>query len=245
MRILALIPARAGSKGVPGKNTRPLAGKPLLLYTIEAAQACREIDHVMLTTDDETAAQIARDAGVDVPFMRPASLAADDTAMLPVVQHAVAWLEARGRRYDLIALLQPTNPLRRPEHIDRCISALVRDDADSAMTVLPVPPKYNPHWVYFEADDGTLRLSTGAADPPPRRQVLPAAFHREGSVYLVRRDVLLEEGRLYGRRVVGVPLEPEDTVAIDTPEDWERAEALLRKRRSAAAADQPLEIPAP
>lgn len=244
MQILGLIPARAGSKGIPGKNTRPLLGKPLLSYTIEAAMACRQIQHVVLTTDDPKAADIGRSAGIDVPFTRPDSLARDNTATLPVVQHAVAWLEARGWRYDAVCLLQPTNPLRRTEHIERCIRAMMRDDADCAMTVLRVPAKYNPHWVYFEAEGGTLRLSTGAAEPPPRRQVLPPAYHREGSVYLTRRDVLIEEGSLYGRRTVGVVLEPEESVAIDTLDDWERAEAMLRSRQPAPADSCPKDAPA-
>lgn len=227
MKTLGLIPARGGSKGVPRKNIRPLCGKPLLQYTAEAALAARLLARVILSTEDEEVAEVGRRCGLDVPFVRPAELARDETPMLPVVQHAVAWLESRGERFDAVCLLQPTNPLRRADEIDACVELLERTDADAVVTVLPVPAEHNPHWVYFRDAGGALRLSTGEAQPIGRRQDLPAAFHREGSVYVVRRDVLMTGNSLYGRDLRGLLVDTARSVNIDTPRDWERAEELL------------------
>jgi CMP-N-acetylneuraminic acid synthetase len=230
MRVLGLVPARGGSKGVPRKNIKPLGGKPLLAWTAEAALGSKQLARVVLTTDDEEIAEVGRAVGLDVPFLRPADLAGDKVPTLPVVQHAVRWLEERGDRFDAICLLQPTNPLRTTATIDGCIELFERTGADSLVTTLRVPAEYNPHWVYFEQPDGGLQLATGEATPIPRRQDLPAAFHREGSVYLTRRDILVNLSTLYGSRVVGYEVEPSTAVNIDTVEDWQRAEALLSTR---------------
>ena len=146
-RVLGLIPARGGSKGVPRKNIKLLCGKPLLEYTAQAALASRLLSRVILSTEDEEIAEAGRRCGLEVPFLRPQELAADDTPMLPVIEHAVRWVEERGERFDAICLLQPTNPLRRAEEIDGCIELLIGTGADSVVTVLPVPAEYNPHWV--------------------------------------------------------------------------------------------------
>jgi CMP-N-acetylneuraminic acid synthetase len=230
LKTLGIITARGGSKGVPRKNIRLLAGKPLLQYTAEAALAAKRVQRVVLTTDDAEIAEVGRRCGLDVPFLRPPELARDDTPTLPVLQHAVRALEAKGDRFDAICLLQPTHPLRRVADIDACIALLEEKQADSVVTVLAVPAEYNPHWVYFQSADGSLHLSTGEAAPIPRRQSLPPAFHREGSVYVTRRDVLMEQNSLFGKYVVGHLLQPEQTVNIDTPEDWEQAERLVRER---------------
>jgi CMP-N,N'-diacetyllegionaminic acid synthase len=228
MRVLGVIPARGGSKGLPRKNIRVLAGKPLLAYTAEAALAARRLSRVVLTTDDEGIAEVGRQWGIEVPFLRPAELAEDDTPTLPVVQHAVRWLEHRGDSFDSVCLLQPTNPLRRAEHIDACIELLEASGADAVVTVLPVPAEHNPHWVYFQSSEGLLHLSTGEPVPIARRQDLPPAFHREGSVYVTRRRVLIEQNSLYGERLVGYPMDPAESVNIDSPADLDRAERLLR-----------------
>jgi len=230
LRILGLVPARGGSKGVVRKNIRTLCDKPLLQYTAEAALSCRRLAKVILSTEYEEIAEVGRLCGLDVPFMRPAELAEDDTPALPVVQHAVNYLELQGERFDAVCLLQPTNPLRRPEDIDGCIDLLEESGADSVVTILPVPLEYNPHWVYVRTENGRLRLSTGEAVPISRRQRLPPAFHREGSVYVTRRDVLMEQGSLYGEHLEGYPLDPARCVNIDNYEDWQRAEMLLQEQ---------------
>jgi CMP-N,N'-diacetyllegionaminic acid synthase len=230
--VLAIVTARGGSKGIPHKNIRLIAGKPLLQYTAEAALGAKRLSRVILTTDDEEIAEVGRRFGLEVPFLRPSELALDDTPSLPVLQHAVATLEAMGQRYELICLLQPTAPLRLSSDIDACIDLLEQTRADSVVTILPVPPEFNPHWVYFRDDGGFLRLSTGAKDPLPRRQALPPAFCRAGSVYVMRRRVLMEQNSLYGSRVEGLLIDPARSVNLDTPEDWQRAEALLGGVRS-------------
>ena len=226
MRVLGLIPARGGSKGVPRKNVRPLGGKPLLQWTAEAALAAKSLARVVLSTEDEEIAAVGRRCGVDVPFMRPTELAADDTPTLPVVQHALGALAARGDRYDAVCLLQPTSPFRIAGDIDGCVELLASSGADSVVSVLPVPAEYNPHWVYFGAPNGAIRLSTGEAQPIPRRQALPAAWHREGSVYVTRRDVVMG-GSLYGERTVGYVVDGARSVNIDSPSDWTLAQTML------------------
>jgi len=232
LKVLGLVPARGGSKGVPHKNIRLLCGRPLLQYTAEAALSATRLTRVILTTEDEEVARVGRECGLEVPFLRPASLAEDKTPMLPVVQHALNWFEERGQHFDAVCLLQPTNPLRTPAVIDSCIELFERSDADTVFTVLAVPAEHNPHWTYLKNADGTLRLSTGEAMPIARRQDLPEAFHREGSVYVTRRQVVLEENSLYGKRVCGFPLDSQQSVNIDTLKDWERAEELIMGGRA-------------
>ena len=230
MKFLGLVPARGGSKGIPHKNIRPLAGKPLLQYTAEAALQVAALSRVILSTDDPEIAAVGKVCGLYVPFLRPAELAADDTPTLAVIQHALRWAEENGDVYDAVCLLQPTNPFRTAAVIEACIQLFIDKDADSVFTVLPVPNQYNPHWVYFPREDGSLALSTGEAQPIPRRQALPPAFHREGSVYITRRDVVLLGNSLYGARSFGYPVDAATSVNLDTMDDWKRAEQMLANR---------------
>ena len=227
MRVLGLIPARGGSKGITRKNIRELAGKPLLQWTAEAALAARSITSAVLSTDDEEIAAVGRQCGLRTPFLRPSELAADDTPTLPVVQHALRTLEESGESFDAICLLQPTNPFRTAADIDACVELFISEAADAVLSVLPVPLEYNPRWVYFRQADGSLRLSTGESQPIARRQLLPPAFHREGSVYVTRRDVIMQMNSLYGDRVIGYEVARHPTINLDTPSDWLRAEALI------------------
>ncbi|MGH9363793.1 MAG: cytidylyltransferase domain-containing protein [Thermoanaerobaculia bacterium] len=227
MKVLGLIPARGGSKGIPRKNIKLLAGKPLLQYTAEAALGARRLSRVVLSTEDEEIARVGRQCGLEVPFLRPLSLAQDETPTLPVVEHALKWFEEKGERWDAVCVLQPTSPLRRPGDIDGAVDLLQRTDADAVITVLPVPAEYNPHWVYFRREDGSLYLSSEEPAPIPRRQDLPPAFHRDGSVYVTRCRVVLEQHSLYGGRLVGYLLEPGRSINIDSAAEWDRTEALL------------------
>lgn len=229
LRVLGLIPARGGSKGVPGKNVRPLGGRPLLTYTIDSARESHRLTRTILSTDDPVIADVGLDAGVEVPFLRPPELAQDDTPTLAVVIHALGSLGAAS--FDAVCILQPTSPLRAPGLIDRCIELLDTSGADAVMTVVEVPHEHNPHWVWFGDDDGHLHLATGEREPLPRRQLLPPAFCRDGSVYVTRRSVL-ESGSLYGGTVRGIVVDGKSTVNIDDLEDWERAEQLLGRTPS-------------
>jgi CMP-N-acetylneuraminic acid synthetase len=229
MRVLGLIPARGGSKGIPSKNVRPLGGRPLLAWTAEAALASRRLSRVVLSTDDEAIAAAGRRCGLDVPFLRTAELARDDTPTLPVVRHALDTLEMLDEAFDAVCLLQPTSPFRRAADIDACVAMLEERELDAVVSVLPVPTEHNPHWVYFENGTGLLRLATGEDQPIPRRQELPPAFHRDGSVYVTRCEVVMG-GSLYGRRLGGYVMpDASRSVNLDTPADWERAERILQE----------------
>lgn len=185
------------------------------------------LNRVILTTEDEEIAAVGRRCGLDVPFMRPAELARDDAPTLPVIQHAAGSLESQGDSYDVICVLQPTNPLRTAEDIDGCLKLLEESDLDAVVSVLRVPHEFNPHWVYFQNQSDLLELSTGEATPISRRQDLPPAFHRDGSIYATRRDILMIHGSLYGTRVGGYLMDAAQSVNIDGPEDLSRAEHLL------------------
>jgi CMP-N-acetylneuraminic acid synthetase len=234
MKTLGLVPARGGSKGIPRKNIRPLAGRPLLEYTARAALAAASLTSVVLTTDDEAIAEAGRAAGLAVPFLRPPELAEDDTPTLPVVQHALRWLARQGEKYDAVCLLQPTSPFRRPETIDACVALLERSRADSVVSVVAVPPEHNPHWVFFRSAEGLLTLATGESAPIPRRQALPPAYCRDGSVYVSRTEIVLERGTLYGERVAGFVSEEEEVVNLDEMDDWRRAETIAAERGRSA-----------
>ena len=234
MKVLGLITARGGSKGVSRKNIKLLCGKPLLCYTAEAALKAETLTRVVLSTEDEEIAEIGRACGLEVPFMRPRELAQDSTPSLPVVRHAVSFLESAGEFYDAVCLLQPTNPLRRAADIDACVRLLFDSKADSVVSVLPVPHEYNPQWVFW-MNCGGLKLAVGAGEPVARRQDLPAAFHRDGSVYVTRRDVIMESESLYGVRIEGYAIEPQFSANIDTEEDWRRVEERIEKRNLRAS----------
>ena len=230
MRILGLIPARGGSKGVPRKNIRCLGGRPLLAYTAQAALESTRISRVILSTDDVEIAAAGLECGLEVPFMRPADLAEDSTPTLPVVVHALKSLEEAGDKFDAVCLLQPTNPMRRALDIDNCIDLFTRSVADSVVSVRRVPAEYNPKWVYWRDAEGKLSICTGDDEPISRRQDLPDAYHRDGSVYVTRTEIILDRGSLYGDHVVGYEMPAESSVNIDTEEDWLCAERRIATR---------------
>ena len=228
-----MVTARAGSKGIPGKNTRLLAGKPLILYTIEAALACGAFDRVILSTDDELAASIARDGGCEVPFMRPADLCADDTPHLPVMQHALAWLRDHQRyEPDSVMTLLPTSPLRQPAHIRTAIDLARQVDADSVIGVDELPPHFNPMRVVTIDPLGWAHLFAGGQPVkrrPGRRQDMPPAWVMNGAIYLFKTKCLFDpvEPSLYGDRVAAMVMPPPYGFNLDEPADWEVAERLL------------------
>lgn len=224
--------ARGGSKGLPGKNLRPLAGKPLIAYTIEAARASSVLDRLVLSTDDAGIAAAARTLGCDVPFIRPAELARDDTPHLPVVQHAVRWLdEGDGYRPDAVMILQPTSPLRRPRHIREAVDLLESSGADSVVSVCSVPDHYNPMRTVSIDASGTARLFV-TGEPLRRRinrrQDMPAAWTMNGAIYLVRTPALFAaEPSLYGDHSAAYVMPHASSVSIDSLEDWFAAERAL------------------
>jgi len=227
MKVLAIIPARGGSKGVPRKNIKNLAGKPLIAYTISAAKESNCFESIIVSTEDKEIADIAQDLGAEVPFLRPADLAKDETPTLDAVIHVVTELESSGRYYDAVCVLQPTNPLRSSETIKEAQAHFEREEFDSLVTVRSVPHEYNPHWVFELKEDCTLVVSTGDNKVISRRQDLPKCVHRDGAVYLVKTAVLKETRSLYGKKIGYLDCTNLDYVNIDTEEDWNKANELF------------------
>jgi CMP-N,N'-diacetyllegionaminic acid synthase len=230
MRVLAVIPARGGSKGIPRKNLARLGGRPLLSYTCRAAQKARRLDRVILSTDNAAIARAGRKLGVEVPFLRPRALASDRAPMAAVLRHALRELERRdGYRADVVVVLQPTSPFRRPGHIDATVAALLRSKADSAVTVTPIPHNMSPDSALVVRSGRLVPLRRGA--PVLRRQDKKSYVARNGPAVLAVRAALVMKGRLYGKRTVGVSMSALDSIDIDGPDDLRLAEALLRGRR--------------
>jgi CMP-N-acetylneuraminic acid synthetase len=230
MQVLGVIPARGGSKGVPRKNLALLGGRPLLTYTCDAARRSRELTRVVLSTDDEEISEVGRRCSVEVPFHRPADLALDDTPMLAVLQHAVGVLDEReGYRADVVVLLQPTSPLRQPEHIDAVVRLLRQTGADSVVSVVEVPHQFNPVSVLRLED---ARLVPYASGPTmTRRQDKPLVYARNGPAVLsARRSVVMEQNSLYGNDCRPFVMSPEDSLDVDGVWDLELIELVLARR---------------
>lgn len=213
-RTLALIPARSGSKGLPGKNVRPFCGKPLLLWAIEIGlETC---DRTVVSTDSADYAILASLQGCDV-LERPESLARDDTPMLEVVQNALNAL-----RSDVVVLLQPTSPLRTTEHVLEALRLLEVKQADSVVSVVQIPQHMSPDYSGSIKEDGRLVFS-----PAIRRQDTRLAYYRDGTVYVTRAE-FIREGSLYGHKCIPLIIPADESATIDSEEDWKRAEAMMR-----------------
>lgn len=238
MKILGIITARGGSKGVPGKNIKNLAGKPLLAYTVEAAKSAKGLDRTILSSEDEKIINIARKLSVDIPFVRPATLAGDTTGSLEVIQHAVNLLKQRGDEYDAVCLLQPTTPFRSQGIIDRAIEKFISGSYDSVISMREVPAEYNPHWI-FEQKDGKLEIATGENEIIKQRQDLPKAYFRDGAVYITKTSVLLEQNSIYGDRIGFIDTTGSAYINIDTMEDWVKAEKIVALQLNSEQNDIP------
>ena len=230
MIALAVVPARAGSKGVPRKNLVEVGGRPLLAYTADAALGSARLTRTILSTEDDTIAAAGRALGLDVPFLRPPELAGDEAPMLPVLQHARATLAGQGFAADVVVLLQPTSPLRRSEHIDAALDLLESTGADSVVSVVEVPHQFNPVSV-LTIDGGRVQ----AFLPGPmvtRRQDKPRVFARNGPAVLAVRASVLDGGSLYGVDCRALLMASEDSLDIDSPGDLDHLEWILERRRT-------------
>jgi len=200
----------------------------LIVYSIEAALSAENLTEVLVSTDEEAIAEISRLAGAKVPFLRPAELATDASPTIDTVLHAVAYYEQAGKVFDAVCLLQPTCPFRTTEDITESIGAFEKSGADSLISVKVVPHNYNPHWVFEEkADTPFLKIATGETEIISRRQELPKAYHRDGSIYIVRTEVLKNTRTLYGEKIAWYESTNPKYVNIDTLEDWSEAERSL------------------
>lgn len=228
---IAIIPARGGSKGLPGKNVRLLGGLPLIAHSIRFAQLCPEIEHAIVSTDSDEIAQCARGVGGKVPFLRPKELAQDSTPMLPVLQHAIREMELQeGKRYELVVLLQPTSPFRLPEDVSLALQVLNQDH--NAVGVVSVStPTFNPRVVCVEEKNGYLDWAFDRK-MYTRRQEAEPVFRINGMLYVWRRDYLMgcsvDELYVGPHRILVVP--EERALDIDSLHDFQMGEALLKAR---------------
>ncbi len=228
--VLAIIPARAGSKSIPRKNIRLFAGHPLLAYSVAAGLQAESVTRVIVSTDDEEFAEVARDYGAETPFMRPAELATDDTPDLPVFIYALQWLKEQEKyEPEMVVQLRPTSPVRQPDCVDRAIDILrSRPEGDSVRGV--VPSGQNPYKMWRVTSEGRMEplLLEDLVEPfNMPRQKLPATYWQTGHIDVVRTNVLLEKGSMSGEVILPLILDARYTVDIDTLRDWRRAEWLL------------------
>jgi len=230
--VLAIIPARGGSKGIPRKNIREFAGYPLIAYSIVAGLKAETVTRVIVSTDDEEIAAVARTWGAETPFLRPAEFAQDNTLDLPVFQHALQWLaEREGYRPEVVVQLRPTSPIRPIGLVDEAVRRLLEHpEADSVRGV--VPAGQNPHKMWrIEPESGQMKnLIAVPGIPEPYnapRQVLPPVYWQTGHIDAIRPRVILEENSMSGRVILPVMIDPRYTVDIDSPADWQRYEWLV------------------
>jgi N-acylneuraminate cytidylyltransferase len=237
VQVLALVPARGGSKGIARKNLQLLGGKPLVVHAVEVALAARRVTRVLCTTDDPEIAEVARQAGAEVPFLRPAELAQDTSEDWPVFVHALQWLEQHeGWRPAIIANLRPTSPLRRPSHVDSAIQLLLETGADSVKAVCLA--RQHPHKMWLRRPDRYMepflktpfRLKRG---PDVPRAELEDVYWQNGVVDVTRREVIFDQHVTIGARVAGLVVDAADSVDIDNPLDLALAELLLASRAGA------------
>lgn len=235
MEVLAIIQARGGSKGIPGKNIKPLLGKPLICWTIDAAKTAHSVSRVIVSTDDEEIAKVARACGAEVPFMRPKEFAMDFAKSIGLLKHALEWL-AKNENYhpDAVVQLKPTNPLRTAEHIDQCVEEFFKTpDIDSLITVTKSPAHPLKTWKFENeflapfVPEEVFGIHEAAKLP---RQTLPEAFIQNSCVHVIHPDTILKKNSSIGTRIKGVIIEPEDSINIDRELDFEIAELIFRKR---------------
>ena len=228
--VLAIVPARGGSKSIPRKNIKLLAGHPLMAYSIAAGLQAESVSRVVVSTDDEEIAEIARAYGAETPFLRPAELAADDTQDYPVFRQALAWLkEHEDYQPEVVVQLRPTSPLRPKDCVDQAVAKLLADPkADSVRGV--VPSKQIPYKMWRISPDGRMQplLDDGLDEPYNMpRQKLPPTYWQTGHIDAIRTKSILEKESLSGDVILSLVLDPKYTIDIDTIQDWERAEWRL------------------
>ena len=225
MSVLGLVPCRGGSKGIPRKNVREVAGEPLLAHTVRASRDAERVDRTVVSTDDAEIKEAALEAGADVPFDRPAELATDEALIEPVIEHAVEWLrEHEGETYDTIALLQATAPLRTAEHVDEAVATYEAEDADSLVAV-----SEGDSYRWRETPDGAEIVNY---DSRKRRQEKEPEYVESGALYLVDTDLFLETGDLQAGKTALSVLDRVSALDIDEPFELWMADEILSEWRT-------------
>jgi CMP-N,N'-diacetyllegionaminic acid synthase len=228
-RILAVVPARGGSKGVPLKNIRPLHGLPLVAHVAPVVRELGYFDRAIVSTDDPEIARIAVESGLDAPFFRPEALSGDQIGDLDVLEHSVLELERLdGVRYDIVVMLQPTSPLRRPKHVDQVVRKLL-EGWDAVWTVGRTPSTYHPAKQLVVSEDESMSYYEERGAQIIARQQLEPTFHRNGAAYAFTRACLLEQRTIMGIRTTAVVMD-DAMISIDTVEDFDRVGQLLDER---------------
>jgi CMP-N-acetylneuraminic acid synthetase len=228
MRILGLIPARKGSKGVPDKNIKLLAGKPLLQYTSDMAIKSNLFSKVVLSTDSEKYRKIGISLGLSVPFLRPENLSTDSAPTIDVIIHTLNYFENIGEYFDAVCLLQTTSPFRSKETLNMAVEKFINEDTDSLISACKVPLEFNPHWTFKQNAKGLLDLTTGENNIISRRQDLPEVYHRDGSIYITKTSVLKNQHSLYGNSISYIETDSKSNINIDSMKDWNRAEEYVK-----------------
>ncbi len=233
LNVLGIIPARGGSKGVPRKNIRPLAGQPLIVHTIEAALQSSTLDRVIVSTDDEEIAEVARRAGAEVPFIRPARFASDTASSLSVLKHALEWLrEHQDYSPDALAVLPPTSPLRTKDQIDATVDSLWSSGMDSAVTVTEVQD--HPYFIFSRSPIGQMQELMPMDNKPLRRQELPDYYAHSQSVVVSRSSYLDRcqdpDPAINFLSMAGYKIDRQSALDIDTETDFLIAEMLFGKQ---------------
>ena len=229
LEILAIVPARGGSKGIPRKNIKLLNSKPLLAHTADAALDSRFITRRILSTEDLEISKIGADYGLEVPFMRPSGLSGDFSSSLEVFQFTLNELEAsEGYVPDLVVILQPTSPLRTSTHIDEAIEQYLNADADSLVSIMKIPHNMSPFSAMKKDDYGYLHSLVATNELQNQRQNKPIYFARNGAaIYITTPRNIVTNNSLFGKKIVGYEMSKLDSIDIDDEEDWSIAEALL------------------
>ena len=227
--VLAIIPARGGSKGIPRKNIRILGRKPLIAYAVEVALNSEYVNRVIVTTDDEEISEIAHQCGAEVPFIRPSELAEDSTSDLPVCQHALSWLSAHENYTpDVMAWLRPTAPLRETQDVDTAIKLLIESDADCVRSVCLA--KHHPYWMGRLEGNSLVPLIDGIDEKKYyQRQLLPTVYQYNGAVDAIWCKSIPEEGMLFSGNILGCIMPEERSIDLDTELDFKMAELLIQQ----------------
>ncbi len=230
IKILAVVPARGGSKGIPRKNIVDIDGSPLISYTIDAALKSNYLTDIVVSTDDAEIAEISRDLGAQVPFIRPEYLASDKAKSSPVIEHAVNFMEnIKGFKYDAILMLQPTSPLRTSKHIDESLDLFTLQDCDSVVSIVSVGGNHPFRMKRLIGNQLINYIDQGFWDMRPR-QSLPDVYIRNGAIYLIKRDVFMHHHQLIGDKCLGYIMNDYESTNIDTPIDLKIAELLLKEK---------------
>jgi CMP-N,N'-diacetyllegionaminic acid synthase len=227
-KVLAIIPARGGSKGIPGKNIKRLQGKPLIAWTIQAAQGSKYLDKIIVSTDSAEIAKLANEYGAETPFVRPVELATDVTPGVDVILHTMTWFEEAKLDFGFLVLLQPTSPLRNSSQVDNALEIYAGDaDVDAVVSVCEVED--HPFWMKRIDDKGYVHTYTDEIDIPDSRQELPLLYKNNGAIYICRWEVFSADKSFYKRNCKAFIMDRHSSIDLDTMDDWKHVEYLLHR----------------